>query len=114
MQQEIITIQEDVLALHKDQQKGMISNEDYDLQVTPYSQQMDALQERQRELKATAGRYTEVKYWLNAYREHVQSGQKMDVSDTVMIRQMTDRIVVYDDRMEIHLRIGEVLEHRLP
>ena len=105
-----ITIQEAVLALHKDQQQGMISNEDYDQKVAAYSQQMDALQERQRELKATAGRYAEVKYWLDAYREHVQSGQKMDVSDTVMIRQLTDRIVVYDDRMEIHLRIGEVVE----
>lgn len=78
MQQEIITIQEAVLALHKDQQKGMISNEDYDLQVVPYSQQMDTLQERRRELKAMAGRYAEVKYWLDAYREHVQSGEKMD------------------------------------
>ena len=87
-------------------------NEDYDQKVAAYSQQMDTLQERQRELKATAGRYAEVKYWLDAYTEHVQSGQKMDVSDTVMIRQLTDRIVVYDDRMEIHLRIGDILEQK--
>ena len=99
-----------LIGVNKDQQQGMISNEDYDLQVAVYSQQMDALQERQRELKATAGRYAEVKYWLDAYREHVQSGQKMDVSDTVMIRQLADRIVVYDDRMEIHLRIGDMIE----
>ena len=110
VQQQIITIQEAVLALHKDQQQGMISNEDYDLKVAAYSQQMDELQERQRELKATAGRYAEVKYWLDAFKEHVQSGQKMDVSDAVMIRQLTDRVVVYDNRMEIHLRIGEVIE----
>ena len=110
VQQEIITIQEAVLALHKDQQQGMISNEDYDQKVAAYSQQMDALQERQRELKATAGRYAEVKYWLDAFKEHVQSGQKMDVSDTVMIRQLTDRIVVYDERMEIHLRMGDIIE----
>ena len=112
VQQEIITIQEAVLALHKDQQQGMLSNEDYDLKVAVYSQQMDTLQERQRELKATAGRYAEVKYWLDVYKEHVQSGQKMDVSDTVMIRQLTDRIIVYDDRMEIHLRIGDTLEQK--
>jgi hypothetical protein len=110
VQQEIITIQEAVLALHKDQQQGLISNEDYDQKVAAYSQQMDALQERQRELKATAGRYAEVKYWLDAYREHVQSGEKMDTDDAVMIRSLTDKIVVYDDRMEIHLRIGEIIE----
>jgi hypothetical protein len=110
VQQEIITIQEVVLVLHKDQQQGMISNEDYDLKVAAYSQQMDELQERQRELKATAGRYAEVKYWLDAYREHIQSGEKMDTDDAVMIRSLTDKIVVYDDRLEIHLRIGEIIE----
>ena len=112
VQQEIITIQEAVLALHKDQQQGTISNEVYDLQVAAYSQRMDELQERQRELKATAGRYAEVKYWLDAYKEHVQSGEKMDTDDAVMIRSLTDKIVVYDDRLEIHLRIGEILENR--
>ena len=110
VQQEIITIQEAVLVLHKGQQQGMLSNEDYDLKVAVYSQQMDTLQERQRELKATAGRYAEVKYWLDAYREHVQSGEKMDTDDAVMIRSLTDKIVVYNDRLEIHLRIGEIIE----
>ena len=110
VQQEIITIQEAVLVLHKDQQQGMLSNEDYDLKVAVYSQQMDTLQERQRELKATDGRYAEVKYWLDAYREHVQSGEKMDTDDAVMIRSLTDKIVVYDDRMEI-LSIPREIAH---
>ena len=96
--------------LHKGQQQGMLSNEDYDLKVAVYSQQMDTLQERQRELKATAGRYAEVKYWLDAYREHVQSGEKMDTDDAVMIRSLTDKIVVYDDRMEI-LSIPREIAH---
>ena len=89
-------------------------NEDYDQKVAVYSQQMDALQERQRELKATAGRYAEVKCWLDAYKENVQSGEKMDTDDMVMIRSLMDKIVVYDDRLEIHLRIGEILEARRP
>lgn len=110
VQQEIITIQEAVLVLHKDQQQGMLSNEDYDLKVAVYSQQMDTLQERQRELKATAGRYAEVKYWLDAYREHVQSGEKMDTDDAVMMRSLTDKIVVYDDRLEI-LSIPREIAH---
>lgn len=106
------TICKAVLALHKDQQQGMISNEDYDLQVAVYSQQMDALQERRRELKATAGRYAEVKYWLYAFKDHVQSGETMDTDDALMIRSLTGKIVVCDDRMEIHLRIGEILQIR--
>lgn len=72
---------------------------------------MDELQERQRELKATAGRFAEVKYWMDAFKEHVHGGEKMDTTDAVVLRQLTDRIVVYDNRLEIYLRIGGTLEH---
>lgn len=80
-----------------------MSEMDYEIKIASYSQQMDELQERQRELKTTAGRFAEVKYWMNAFKEHVRSGEKMDT---------TDRIVVYDDRLEIHLRIGGILEQK--
>ena len=86
---------------------------DYEVKITSYSQQMDELQERQRELKATAGRFAEVKYWMDAFKEHVHSGEKMDTTDAVMLRQLTDRIVVYDDRLGIHLRIGGTLEKNI-
>ena len=111
VQQDIITIQEDVLALHKAQQQDAASEMDYEIKIASYSQQMDELQKRQQELKATAGRFTEVKYWRDAFKEHVRSGEKMDTSDAVVLRQLTNRIVVYDDRLEIHLRSGCTLEH---
>lgn len=110
MQREIITIQEAVLALHKAQQQGSVSEMEYEIKIASYSQQMDELQERQRELKATAGRFAELKYWMDTFMEHVRSGEKMDTNDTVMLCQLTDRIVVYDDRLEIHLRIGGTIE----
>ena len=37
-------------------------------------------------------------------KEHVHNGEKMDTIDAVALRQLTDRIVVYDERLEIHLR----------
>ena len=55
VQQDIIAIQEAVLSLHKAQQQGAVSEMDYEIKIASYSQQMDELQERQRELKATAG-----------------------------------------------------------
>lgn len=51
-----------------------------------------------------------MKYWMDALKEHIHSGEKMDTDDAVMLRQLTDRIVVHDDRIAIHLRIGVVLE----
>lgn len=71
----------------------------YEIKNASYSQQMDELQEWQRELKAMAGRFVEVKYWLDAFKEHVHSGEKIDTTDAVMLCQLTDRIVVYDDRL---------------
>ena len=112
VQQDIIAIQETVLALHKAQQQGAVSEMDYEIKITSYSQQMDELQERQRELKATAGRFAEVKYWMDTFKEHVHNGEKMDITDAVVLRQLTDRIVVYDDRLEMHLRIGGTLEQK--
>ena len=79
--------------------------------ISARNQPFFLLQERQRELKVTAGKFAEVKYWMDAFKEHVHSGEKMDITDAVVLRQLTDRIVVYDDRMEIHLRIGSTLEH---
>ena len=37
---------------------------------------------------------------------------KKERTDAVVLRQLTDRIVVYDDRLEIHLRIGGTLEQK--
>lgn len=86
-----------------------MSELEYEIKIASFNQQMDNLQERQRELKATAGRFAEVKYWIDTFKEHVRSGEKMDTNDTVVLRQFADGIVVYDDRLEIRLRIGGTL-----
>ena len=49
---------------------------------------------------------------MDAFKEHVHSGEKMDTTDAIVLRQLTDRIVVYDDRLEIHLRIGSTVEEK--
>ena len=112
VQRNIVTIQESVLELHRARQHGAVSDTDYEIKIASYGQQMDALQERQKKLKSTATRYAEVKYWLNTFKDHILSGESMDMNDAVLIRSLTDRIVVYDDRVEIHLRLGEIIEAR--
>ncbi len=110
VQQEIIEIQEVVLALHKAKQQGAITDTDYDLKVLTYSQRMEKLQERQKELKDTANRYAEAKYWLDNLKEQMQSGNALSTDDAIIMRSLVERIIVYDDRMEIRLRVGIVLE----
>jgi hypothetical protein len=47
---------------------------------------------------------------MDAFREHIHSGEKPDTADAVMLRQLANRTVVYDAWLEIHLRIGVALE----
>ena len=110
VQREIIEIQEAVLALHKAKQQGAITDTDYDLKVLTYSQRMAGLQERQKELKATANRYAEAKYWLDNLKEQIQSGSALSTDDAIIMRSLVERIIVYDDRMEIHLRVGGTID----
>ncbi len=75
VQQDIITIQKAVLALLRAQKKqGAMSKMDYEIKIVSYNQQMDELQEQKRDLKATAGRLVEVKYWMDAFMERIHSG----------------------------------------
>lgn len=110
VQQAIVDIQEAVLALHKAQQQGTISDSDYEIKIVSYGQQMDELQIRLKEIKESATRYAEVKYWLDTYKAHIQSGESMNTDDAVMLRSLVEKIIVYDEHMEIHLRCGAVME----
>ena len=112
VQQAIVDIQEAVLALHKLQRQGAISDTDYDIKLVSYGQQMDELQQRLKDLKESATRYAEVKYWLDTYTAHIQSGECMNTDDAVMLRSLVEKIIVYDEYMEIHLRCGAVMEEK--
>ena len=70
---------------------------------------MDELQLRLKELKESATRYTEVKYWLDRYKAHIQSGKSMNIDDAVMLRSLVEKVIVYDENMEIHLRCGAMM-----
>lgn len=110
VQQEIIGIQKRVLTLHKTKQQGSIEDAECELQILTYSQRMTELQDQQKELKATANQYAEVKYWLDTFKEHIASGEAMNTDDAVIMRSMVEKIVVYDNYIVICLCCGVTLE----
>ncbi|MDO4746593.1 MAG: hypothetical protein Q4B18_08550, partial [Bacillota bacterium] len=83
---------------------------EYDLKILSYSLRMTELQERQKELKESANRYAEVKYWLESYKEHIASSEAMNTNDAFIMRSMVEKILVYDNYIEVHTRCGAVLE----
>lgn len=40
----------------------------------------------------------------------MQSGNALSTDDAIIMRSLVEKIIVYDDRLEIHLRVGVVLE----
>jgi prefoldin subunit 5 len=92
--QQIIEVQEAVLALHKAKQQHIISSEEYNQRVQEYSQQMRALQERQEQLRTAGIRYTEVKVWLDTFEEHIKSGDIMSTDDGTILKTLVEQIIV--------------------
>lgn len=72
---------------------------------------MDELQERQRELKATAGRFAEVKYWMDAIGGFMfrlrEMDQPMDHFDERLWLDVIDHVVVHRDGLTFKFQNGK-------
>ena len=111
IEQEIIEVQEAVLALHKAKQSCSVSAADYATQIQAYSQRMQELEAQQAERQTTENRYGEVKMWLDSFAEHIQSGAIMDADDSMIMKQLVEQIIVGDDGIEVHFKCGIVASH---
>lgn len=111
--QQIIEVQEAVLALHKAKQQHAISSEEYNQRVQEYSQQMKELDKRQEQLRTAETRYTEVKVWLDTFEEHIMSGDIMSMDDGAILKALVGQIIVGDDGIEIHFKCGVTIEKEL-
>ncbi len=69
---------------------------------------MAELQRRQQELKEKSNQYAEAKYWLDEFKTHIHTGDCMNADDAMIMRSMVEKIIVFDDRIDIHLRCGVV------
>ena len=106
IEDQIVSLQEKALALHIDRQSDMVPDDEYEAKVTFYSQRMAYLQDQQKQLKADATRRAEALHWLDSFQQHMASGEAYNTAETVVMREMVDQIIVYDDRLDIRLRCG--------
>lgn len=111
IEEQIVKLQEEALELHRARQNDMVPDEEYEAQVTIYSQRMEELQAQQKQLKADATRRAEALHWLDSFQQHMASGKAYNAEETCVMREMVDQIIVYDNRLEIRLRCGVNLIH---
>lgn len=73
-----------------------------------FSGQMDALKQERDQLQSIANRYAMAKTWISDFEQYVHAGGIVNVENGVVIRALTDEIVVFDDHMEIHFKCGVI------
>ena len=108
--QEIIEVQEAVLALHKAKQSCSVSATDYATRIQAYSQRMQELEAQQEEQKSVATRYAEVKAWLDAFEKHISDGTIMAADDSTILKQLVEQIIVRSSGIEIQFKCGVSIE----
>ena len=111
IEDQIVRLQEEALALHRARQEDMVPDDEYEDKVTLYSQRMADLQVQQKQLKADATRRAEALHWLDSFQQHMASGEAYNAEETCVMREMVDQIIAYDNRLEIRLRCGVNLIH---
>ena len=110
VEQQIIELQEQVLDLHKQKRAMAISNAYYDAQIEEYSQKLETLETRQRELQTADARYATVKMWLEDFQQHLQSGDAADDRDGNIMKTLVEAIIVWDDRIEVRFKCGAIVK----
>ena len=110
IEHEIIAIQEQALGLHKAKQAHTITESEYATRISECSIRMKELEAKQAEMQTAASRYAEVKAWLDAFQEHIESGDIMNADDDAIIKQLVEQIIVNNDGIEIQFKCGATIE----
>ena len=112
VEQEIIELQEAVMAIHKAKQKRGIGAAEYAEKIREHSQRMQELEARQEELQTTENRYNQIKVWLDNFARHIQSGEIMNSEDSQIMKQLVEQIIVGADSMEIQFKCGVIVKQK--
>ena len=102
----IIALQEEVMALHKAKQRLEVSAAVYDAKVKEYGARMKALEAEREEAAQTANHYTELKVILDVFKRGIKDGTIMSKDDTAIMRSLVDQIIVRETEIEIEFKCG--------
>lgn len=110
IEQEIIELQDDVLKLHKQRQRGAITASAYEAKVQECQAEMDELEIRRKQLQSAESQFGMIKLWIDDFKKVMAGGSITEDNCDLIIKTLTDQIVVYDTYIEIQLKCGVVLK----
>lgn len=108
--EQIIEIQEAVLALHKSKQRMEIGAADYVAKVKEYSDRMKALEAERGALQDTAVKYAEVRTWLDAFIEQTMRSDALTTADSTTMKMLVDRIQIRNEGIVVEFKCGVAIE----
>lgn len=111
IEREIISIQEAALDLHKAKQRMEVGQAEYDARKKELQDAMKTKEASRAALESSTLKYAEVRAWLKAFDENVNSGKILTATDSEIMRLIVERIVVKDDGIEIYLKCGVSVGH---
>ena len=110
VEEDIIQLQEAVLALHKAKQQMSVTATEYAAKVKEYSEQMKVLETKRDELQETETQYAAVKVWLNTFIEQTMQEGAITTIDGTTLKMLVDRILVKNDGIEVQFSCGVSIE----
>ena len=108
--EQIIEIQEAMLALHKAKQRMEISAADYAAKVKDYSDRMKELEAASGEPQDTAVKYTEVRTWLDTFIKQTMRSDALTTADSTTMKMLVDRIQIRNEGIVVEFKCGVAIE----
>ena len=112
VEQDIVALQEKVLAIHKRKIAKQVTDEEYNAVVKRYSAQIEELQTQQEEYRSVENRYTEVRTWLDAFQKSMCGDGTATGIDALIMKALVEAIIVWDDHIEVHFKCGATVEQK--
>ena len=110
IEEQIIEIQEAVLALHKAKQRLEIGAQDYAAKVKELSERMKALEAKRDELQATEVKFAEVKAWLDTFISQTMKTDALTEIDGITMKMLVEKIIARDTGIEVVFKCGVAIE----
>ena len=106
VENEIISLQESVLAMHKAKQQMAIGATEYTASIAEAKERMAALEAERDTLQDTTTKYAGVKAWLNTFTAQTTKGDTMTILDGAVMKSLVERIIIRGADMEVVFKCG--------
>lgn len=80
------------------------------MQLEAFGEKMKELEEKRKLERTGVNRHAAIRLWLDAFKEHTESGALMNDDDGSIMKVLVETIIVREKSMEIRFKCGVTIE----